>query len=433
MNHVVMRILDGLPVYIKEENKQFVELLRVYYKWQTTPGKSLDVLYSHDGLLDIDVNGLGRSILELDEEFIPVEHRRAWKAFARHFNSSRGSIQSYVDFFRILFSAPVEIEDTSKRVFKTSAATQERYQRMIVQSSVHISGGGVLFQEATGVRADIVESVRYANSGGYHELLVKPRTGEFMFGAAVVQTASAQQPVEIRGHTAIEVTAGQAYRVGDLAVFSNGFSHTKGRVKKLHPARLSGVDIWDMGEGYAAGDVITVKGWRGFRAEVVSADSDGAIDWVRIIDYGDDFEGDIVFDIHSVKGHGGDLRPVGSFGRPKEFEWETRPFGNGILAIFSSTGSGFAYNMSRYLWHPHIVRTGFNGVISIGTVITDSYAWQDMAYRVNTPVDVELWEEKVRKILHPVGKVMTAVKTVNGSCSMNSTFTSETTVTEVTP
>jgi hypothetical protein len=67
------------------------------------------------------------------------------------------------------------------------------------------------------------------------------------------------------------------------------------------------------------------------------------------------------------------------------------------------------------LWYEVSEQVSFNGVLSVGTIITDSDIWQASSYRVKTPVDVEQWRPLVKKMLHPIGKNMGVVKTVNST------------------
>lgn len=411
MKHVVLRILDGLPVYIKDEHKNFVALLDAYYSLETSEGYALHSLHSHEDLLDIDVDGLQRSIEELDETFIPVEHRREWKMFARRFNASRGSIRSYKDFFRIVFDAPVEIENTSRFVFMTSAAKRNRWQRMVVSSSRHLPRCGVIHQPSTGVRADVVEAVRYAGST-YHEVLVKPRHGEFITGAASLINGDEEYDIELVPHAMFKVVSGHSYRVGDVVNFTGPYSQVKGVVKSIQPVVVDGVDVVDGGSGYSAGDVISMAGARGWRAEVATV-VNGSITSVRVIDSGDPFAGTPNFITNG--GVGAVLAVVGMQGRPAEFEWDAQPFGTGIVTADSPTGAGLQVETTPVLWYEVSEQVSFNGVLSVGTIITDSDIWQASSYRVKTPVDVEQWRPLVKKMLHPIGKNMGAVKTVKST------------------
>ena len=166
------------------------------------------------------------------------------------------------------------------------------------------------------------------------------------------------------------------------------------------------------GTGYGVGDVVTMPGARGWRGEVSSVDS-GAITGVRVIDEGDPYAGTIEFEVSN--GTGAILTAVGTQGRPATFVWEATPFGPGTVTIASDAGVGAVVEPILVIWNEVSRQTGFNGVLSVGTIITDSDIWQASAYRVKTPADVELWGPLVKRMLHPIGKNMGVVKTVQSS------------------
>ena len=57
MQHIVERIIDGLPVYLKEDYPRFVELLRAYYTWQAGEGKFLGVSTTTKPVLTLTAPG----------------------------------------------------------------------------------------------------------------------------------------------------------------------------------------------------------------------------------------------------------------------------------------------------------------------------------------------------------------------------------------
>ena len=425
MKHIVERILDGLPVFIQEDFPRFVELLRAYYTWQAAPDKVLGILYGHDDLLDIDRAGLGRSIEELDESAVPPKYRRAWKMFARQFNASRGSEQSWHDFFSIFYDEKVVITDGSRSVFQPSAARVERYKRCIVKTTETIPRAGVLMQPLGNATADIVEASLIARRGvdRYYEVTVKPRTREFYPGAVKIVTPTGVVAATFACFQRFKPVLGHSYQLGDSASVSTALVTTIGVVTALTPAVITSLGVSNGGTLYRQGDVIGLPGCRGFRGEVAATTEGGSILSTRIIDKGDPYGGHPTFVVDTLFGSGAELSFAGSAGRPSSISF-TAPIWGDVLdfSITSDAGVDIQVAWEPYVFEDVIVRTGFNGVVGVGTRITDSAAWMDSSYTVTTSLSRAEWKEFATAMLHQPGRYMNAVKAVRETISMPGTL-----------
>lgn len=421
MQHIVERIIDGLPVYLKEDYPRFVELLRAYYTWQAGEGKFLEGVYNHEARLDVDRAGLGRVIAEMDEEDVPEEHRRTFVMFARQFNSSRGSVASYENFFRIFFDSPVRVTDSAKYVFMPSSAVRERYQRAIVASTVELPASGVMRQDFGGGVADVVAANCLAVRGDarVYELVVVLRNDKFYPGTATYSHGEAVSAVEFVPYADFVGVNGSGYKVGDPVTVATDLMNFTGVVKELVKIQVADVTVDAPGSGYKVGNVVTIPGARGFRAEVSQVGVGGGIEEVRVIDRGDPFGGTPEFFISST-GTGAQLSYSGVYGRPLALSFEQHPFGVvTALEITSESGVDAAFLQTPRLFQEAWVPRGYNGVIGVGSTLTDSSAYQDASYIVSTPVDVHKWSAKVKKLLHPVGRYMHAVKTAGGDAALS--------------
>lgn len=414
MRHIVERLIDGLPAYLREDYPKFVELIRAYYTWQSQDGKFLDGVYGHEARIDIDRQGLTRVIEEMDEADVPEEHRRAFVMFAREFNSSRGSVASFTNFFRIFFDSPVRISNSSRYVFMPSSAVRERYQRAVVHTASLLPSGGVLRQSFGGGVADVVAAncLAVRGSGRVYEVVVVLRNDRFYPGSAIFSNGADEHAVEFVPYSDFTAVTGHSYSVGDKVVVSTELQSFIGAVKTLSPIQVEAVTVDAPGTGYRLGDVVTIVGARGFRAEVSAVGSGGGISEVRVIDVGDPFGGVPVFFIASSTGSGAQFSYGGVSGRPLALEFEMHPFGVVTgMEIVSDAGVDAAFLYRPRLFQETWVPRGYNGVLGVGSTITDSAAYQDASYIVATPVDSHKWASKVKRLLHPVGRYMHAVKT----------------------
>ena len=425
MEHIVERILDGLPEYLKEDYPKFVELLRAYYTWQAQGGKFLSGVFGHESVLDIDSSGLERVIAEIGETDVPPAHRRAFLAFSRDFNTSRGSRASFVNFFRIFFDAPARITNSSQFVFMPSAAVREHYRRAIVTSASALPTSGVLHQSFGGGQADVVAANCLGARGGIrtYELIVVIRKDSFFQGAAVMRHGDETFGLDFVPYIDFSAVAGAGYQVGDAVEVTADFMSFKGRVKTLQPVELASVHVATPGVGYLVGNVVTIPGARGYRAEVSAVDEFGGIAQIRVIDQGDPFGGVPEFRIATTSGTGAALEFDGIAGRPDRVDFEMQPFGEvAAVEIASETGLGAAFTTSPRLFQDAWIPRGYNGVLGVGSKLTDSAAYQDASYIVSTPVDLHKWGSKVRELLHPAGRYMHAVKTAGSAVVIPSTL-----------
>lgn len=421
MQHIVERIIDGLPVYLKEDYPRFVELLRAYYTWQAGEGKFLDGVYNHEARLDVDRDGLARIIAEMDEEDVPERHRRAFVMFARQFNSSRGSVASFKNFFRIFFDSPVRVTNSAKYVFMPSSAVRERYHRAIVASTAELPSNGVMRQDFGGGVADVVAANCLAIRGAsrVYELVVVLRNDKFYPGTVAYSHGEEVKTVEFVPYADFVGVNGSGYKVGDAVTVATDLMNFTGVVKELVKIQVADVTVDAPGTGYKVGEVVTIPGARGFRSEVSRVGPGGGILEVRVIDRGDPFGGVPEFFISSSSGTGAQLSYQGDYGRPRSLSFEQHPFGVvTALEITSESGVDAAFLQTPRLFQEAWVPRGYNGVIGVGSTLTDSAAYQDASYIVSTPVDVHKWSAKVKKLLHPVGRYMHAVKTAGGSASL---------------
>lgn len=419
MQHIVERILDGLPVYLKEDYPKFVALLRAYYTWQSQDGKLLEGMYGHEARIDVDRDGLARVITEMDELDVPVEHRRTFTMFSQAFNSSRGSLASFDNFFRIFYDAPVQISNSSRYVFMPSSAVRERYHRAIISSSTPLPSSGVLRQAFAGGVADIVAANCIAVRDEWtYEIITVLRNDRFYPGPAALSYGEDVYVVNFVPFAEFTATAGSTYAVGDDVAVTTDLMTFIGKVGSLLPVSVESVDVVTPGTGYSLGNVITIVGARGFRAEVSAVGLLGEIVQVRVVDSGDPFGGVPSFFIAS-KGQGATLAFNGLSGRPLRLDFDLRPFGvvTGVQ-VTSDTGVAAAFASTPLLFHETWIPRGYNGVIGVGTVLTDSAAYQDASYIVSTPVDASKWLGKVKKLLHPAGRYLHAVKTAGSSASL---------------
>lgn len=420
MLHIVERIIDGLPVYLREDYPKFVELLRAYYTWQSQEGKFLEGVYSHEANIDVDQNGLERVMLEMDEGDVPVEHRRAFAMFSRSFNSSRGSLASFDNFFRIFHDSPVRVTNSARYVFMPSAAVRERYHRAIVSSPVPLPTSGVLRQAFGGGSADVVAANCIAVRAEWtYETIVVLRNNDFYPGVATISHGDDVYPVTFVPFYDFVSIDGNGYNVGDAVEVTTDLMTFLGEVRSLKPISVESVSVVAPGTGYAVGNLITIPGARGFRAEVSAVDGGGGVEEVRVVDIGDPFGGLPSFFIAGDTGTGAVLEYAGVSGRPLALAFDLHPFGVVTgLAITSETGADAAFLQTPRLFHETWVPRGYNGVIGVGSTLTDSAAYQDASYIVSTPVDASEWTSKVAKLLHPTGRYMHAVKTAGKTATV---------------
>lgn len=423
MEHIVERILDGLPEYLKDDYPKFVELLRAYYTWQSQDGKFLSGVFGHEAMLDVDASGLERVIAEIGETDVPPAHRRAFLAFSRDFNTSRGSRASFVNFFRIFFDAPARITNSSQFVFMPSAAVREHYHRAIVKSTSALPASGVLRQSFGGGQADVVAANCLGVRGGVwtYELIVVIRKDSFFQEPAVLHRGDELFELAFVPYVDFSAVAGDGYQVGDAVTVVTEFMSFSGRVKTLRAVELTAVNVVTPGTGYLVGNVVTIPGARGYRAEVSAVDEFGGIAQIRVVDQGDPFGGVPEFHIATTSGSGAVLEFDGISGRPDRIEFEMQPFGEAsTVEIASETGLGAAFATSSRLFQDAWIPRGYNGVLGVGSRLTDSAAYQDASYIVSTPVDLHRWGSKAKQLLHPAGRYMHAVKTAGSAVAIPS-------------
>lgn len=415
MKHIVERILDGLPVYIKEDYPVFTELLRTYYAWQAEEGGILDVLHSHDDRLDIDRSDARRFLAETGWGEVPDAKAAAFARFAREFAASKGSRQGFADYFAVFHDAVATTDDTAAYVFEPSAARVKKWRGVTVVSDRRLPRQGVLVISASGARIDCVEATAVKSTGQdyVYELTASLRGG-------VVTTAAATYAgiaVDVKAAKQIVFTAGQNYGKDDSVEVVTATRRLQASFETFEYPTSTGFTVVSGGEGYAVGDAITVDA-RGWRGEVSVVDVSGSIVKTRLLDRGDNIDGNAQIDIKSTFGHDGVVVLNGMLGRPKTLRILGELYEEVLDVVVTSTnGSGLAFTTTRGVDSQLKTVEGFNGVIGQGTVVTDSAAWMDSSYRIASPVSRRLWEKAVKELMHSPGRFMSAVKVHSGGCT----------------
>lgn len=424
MNHIVERILDGLPVYIKEDYPVFTELLRTYYAWQAEEGGSVNTLYTHDSRLDVDRSDARRVLAETGWGDVPTSKAQAFVRFARAFAASKGSRQGFADYFGVFHAAAARTDDTAAYVFEPSAARVKKWRVITVVSTQRLPSSGILAIPAAGAQIDVVAAVARRTDGtNYVYELTASLTG------GVVTTAAATyagRDVQVKASKRVDITAGQNYGKTDKVVVVTATQRLQAVFTEFVYPDSTGFTVTTAGSAYVVGDAIVVSA-RGWRGEVSGVDVNGAIVSTRLLDRGDNTDGEYSATVVSRSGQGAAVELNGVVGRPKTLRILGELYEEVLeVVVATANGSGLAYTTSRGADGVVTTTEGFNGVIGQGTVVTDSAAWMDSSYRVITPVSSQLWAKAVKELMHSPGRFMSAVKAITGGGSDLPGFTAST-------
>ena len=420
-DHIVEVLLDDLPAYIREEYPKFVEMLRIYYKFQAKAGGVVETIWGQESRLDVDRDGLDKAISSLGLDDVPPDYRRDFLDVQKEYFAQQGSKQGIKDYLRIFHGLPCVITDTGKYVLEPSAAKRVAWQKVYVKSS-GIVDSAVLEQLSIGAQADVAQCVAVTNvdldGNQVYELLLSPRRRkEFESGQAQWVQADLIKTVEILPIVELYANQGQGYKIGDRFKVQDATGVQYAMVDRLKPIALKEVSVTSGGANYKVGDLIGIEGARGWRAEV-SAVNAGVVTQVRVLDVGEGVKAIDRWLVTSEKGSGLVLSASQPIGIPESFSTDREIVGQCVVTVLSASGTGIQYSNKQYTQKLVYQQIGFNGVIGIGSVITDSSAWQQGSYRIAVPSDPGVWSEGFYRYHYIGGRVATLAMSVDSKFSI---------------
>ena len=404
MNHIVETILYDLPAYIKEDYSRLVEALRVYYTYETQPGGVLHTLWGHNARLDVDQDGLASVVKSLGIDDVPREYARDFLEAQREYFAQQGSRRGVINYMRIFHGLPVHIEDTGKSVLEPSAARRDAYTRTYVRTNEWLSAEAVLTTEQSGAQGDVC-SARALNPGDdkIYEILYSPRRPRPVLAGNAEYTGT--QGVEVLGEVVITGADGHGHTMGSQWLLRDALGTTYAEISGLKRIALRAIQVVAPGQGYEVSDVIAIRGARGWRGEVAAVDLNGGITAIRCLDMGDGVTRADEFTVTTKAGSGAVLAAGEPLGIPSGFT-TPRPLIPPVVTIASNTpGTSQVLNTEILVETRVYEQTGWNGVIGVGSVITDSAVWQHGSYRLSANADPGIWAPGIWRWHHRGGRV----------------------------
>ncbi len=380
-DHIVEAILDDLPQYIKDQYPLVVELLRDYYK-QDANGL-MEALWGHDARLDIDANGIAPHTASFAYKRVLDKNIREFFAASTDYLQAQGTPRGVEAYGKYFHAASIRVDPTYKYVLEPSSARTNRYQRCFIQTNKAVEG--VIFQG--GVGADVVSCSCVAET--IYEVIYSPRHPSWLMkGSAVVEPEG--RDIQVLQEDTLVGAAGNHYMPGQTFSIADAIGEVTivlNTTKTISPREVM---LANGGQGFKVGDIISAKGSHaslvvrevGPLGEVVTfaVFEDAPIAGQPVWQYVERASGLVI---------------TSPWGRPAGIS-SPRPL-VGITAhppIFEV--------VAKYSRHD-VVETP-NGIIGIGSTITDSELYQYGSYIARGNASVGEWSRDFLDSHHPSGR-----------------------------
>ncbi len=373
--HIVEVMLDDLPAFVHEYPRT-VQLFREYY--ENDANGLIDALWGYYDNIDIDKNGLERQ----GENFnFKISKLREFFACSSTYLKSKGTPYGASAYGYLFHNAPLTIDPTYKYVLEPSSAITQRYKRCFAISDKRLNG--VLFQDGLG--ADIVSSE--AVKPNLYEILYHPRhPGWLKEGEAVL----GENMIEIKEEQGLEGANGSNFKIGDRVKVVDMLGEVEGEVISTFPSYAHEVMIIDGGEGFKEGDIICAK--NSLASLVVrKIGTKGEILALGVFEEGK-IDGEAEWQYIAAK-----RPPILSipWGRPYKTKFP-RPL-VGIISYPPNFKIVTNNNTRNFVELP-------NGIIGIGSVLTDSALYRSGSYIAKANKSILDWGSGFLTTHHTAGR-----------------------------
>ena len=380
-DHIVEAILDDLPQYIKDQYPKIVQMLAEYY--QGDANGLIDALWGHDARIDIDRAGLTPHTSSFSFDEVKDSHIREFFAASLDYLQSQGTPRGARAFGAFFHDAPIDVTPTYKFVLEPSSARSNQYRRCFVEAVAVFEG--VIIQ--SGLVVDVVSCEAVAP--GIYEVIYSPRHPSVLSASlARVEPAGidivVRQEETLKGISGVHMTPGMVLKVVDA------IGEVDVVLASTHPVTPAEISLVNGGAGFKVGDLITAKG--SFASLVVrEVDAQGSVTAIGV------FEDSPIHGIpvwEYVKRASGLVLST-PWGRPDTVT-SPRP-----LVSISASPPQFS---TAPTFSKKVVTETPNGIVGIGSIITDSALYQSGSYIARGPAPVGDWEKRFLDSHHPSGR-----------------------------
>lgn len=435
-NYLSPFILERIPAFIKHNNSDFYNFIAHYFEFLEEEANPLQIIedFTHNLEINNKNDDYVNKILEemgfpSDIEIsIPKAHLLH---FLREFYLTRGNIDSFKFFFKLLYNTEVEVNYPREKLFSSSLATYggkyyifttansrntEYFNEIVSQGKTsNITIRGLTSKIMCSIE-DIIISI-VSNNKKYLKIQVNSDLNNFIpfegieifingTGIKISETIANVLNLDV-------VSGGSLYKVGDDLVISGCNIRGIAKVKKIIRGRIQNVTITQAGTGYEVGDIIKaskIAGGHSFSAQVYRVDEDGAITQVEVLCPGFDFEEIPSLRIISENGSEGILTASSNDIGKIEFIEFLEPFAdipqvNFVnVTINSLNGNGAVLTPSiKTIFSEKKQFQTENGFLGTNCTLLDSNYYQQFSYELVSSIPENKYGIPLDIFLHPPG------------------------------
>lgn len=367
-NKISSLVSENLPDFVSQDHPKFVTFVEEYYKWLESQENSYFAPLSLSGLVDIDktvndfVDYFKTYIFpKFPERYVSAKGDeldvRSVLKKVRSFYQSKGTEESIKFLIRLLFDVYSEIYVPSEDIFVTSGGRW--YQPSIVRCI-----------DSNPLRNSKLRNLQVTFHNRDGERVASGRIGDikqfYKNGKQIVEFDIFQLIGNVPYPGTIQTKTPEGEQVSINLI-----------------SMVSSISVGSAGRNYQPDDPITIETLSGFngvgsKASVESVTNEGAIRSVRIDD-----PGLFYFPINNL-------------------------YVQYSISITSETGTGadnFVISTSPLVKRPGVYQNN-DGQLSSTEKIQDNYRYQKHSYVVRTEANLPEYENTLKDLVHPAGKLL---------------------------
>lgn len=276
----VSQVTTQLPQYVIEDHAKFVDFLKAYYRWSSTEGPLAALNYmKYNNDVDFVMDSMLDGYTNLFAYNIPKDMKvdmRFFIKFLKSFYEVKGTDESYKILYRALFNEDVLVYYPSRNVFMTSSASwsSDKSFKITYDGDGFSLRGKRLTGENKGFKCLISDVVKQNDQW---IIIYQNSTGDFIPNEKLAISGQDDYAYVVPVYEIASIDSKSRWYDNDIIKLENDLII---KVDKINYGYIEAITITNGGTGYEIGDEIFTESnysGTGFKATVLSVDTDGAI------------------------------------------------------------------------------------------------------------------------------------------------------------
>lgn len=409
--------IGRIPDSIKTESPEFIKFITKYYEWCYENGLTnvlyqyKDILYQNVYSISHDESYLKNIGLDLSLDLSKIHGELLYK-FLNEFLETRGSKQSFILLFRMIFNSNVTINMSKDKLMSCSMGKYIR-TNMILISGIYPFDLNI---KLTGLKSNIITNIEsfqpfYIGQSRYYLVECNNIKDEFIIGEPV-KIEHIDGFIHYETHLPLInvdiISGGTQYSIDDKIIPSSNMFNLPLYVKNVSKGEVHSIKIIKGGSGYKINEKIKSED-KFIDGYISKVDSNGSIQECQLkcgsynltkipVLYIKSSEGiDAV-----IEGYSANIGVITSIGHYNSPLFDTRSLSFSTLSEKGTDAVLKQKVVSHYRCEYYKSNSGF---IGYGTGLINSYNRHNQSYDIISEIQSSKYSNIVKKYINPTGYV----------------------------